>query len=185
MKVSIGDVSLWFDVHGQKLVADGPKLIERPTLVLLHGGPGFDHTYFKPKFSRYRRDRPSRGVRPRANGRSDPGAPSDGRWSSGATTSCVLRRTRHREACRHRQFVRRDGRDRVRGPTSRSTRASSCWTRRARVWTTRRCSPCSSAWAATAPPKSHGGSGAIPARRRWATMARSAFPCTPAAARWR
>jgi pimeloyl-ACP methyl ester carboxylesterase len=79
MKVSIGDVGLWFDVHGQKLVADGPKLVERPTLVLLHGGPGFDHSYFKPKFSRYAEIGQVVAYDHRANGRSDAGDPE--RWT--------------------------------------------------------------------------------------------------------
>ena len=29
----------------------GRALREKPTLVLLHGGPGFDHALFKPAFS--------------------------------------------------------------------------------------------------------------------------------------
>jgi pimeloyl-ACP methyl ester carboxylesterase len=34
------------------LVPDGPAMRERPTVVLLHGGPGgFDHSYFKPDFT--------------------------------------------------------------------------------------------------------------------------------------
>jgi pimeloyl-ACP methyl ester carboxylesterase len=50
--VRVGDVRLFFDVEGAKLVPDGARLRERPTLVLLHGGPGFDHSSFKPLFSR-------------------------------------------------------------------------------------------------------------------------------------
>ena len=47
MRVSIGDVRLYFDVDGPKLVPSGPWMIERPTLLLLHPGPGFDHTVYK------------------------------------------------------------------------------------------------------------------------------------------
>jgi predicted PilT family ATPase len=36
-----------------KLVPDGPRLRERPTLILLHGGPGMDHSSFKSPFSRF------------------------------------------------------------------------------------------------------------------------------------
>ena len=43
--------TLFFDVEGAKLVADGPRMREKPTLLLLHGGPGFDHSGFKPAFS--------------------------------------------------------------------------------------------------------------------------------------
>ena len=53
MNVDVNGTRLWFDVDGAALVPDGPAMRERPTVVLLHGGPGsFDHTYFKPEFSR-------------------------------------------------------------------------------------------------------------------------------------
>jgi proline iminopeptidase len=52
VRVDIGDgVRLWFDVEGLGLVADGDAMVERPTLVLLHGGPGMDHSVLKPAFS--------------------------------------------------------------------------------------------------------------------------------------
>ncbi len=47
MYVDIGDVVLFFDTDGAKLVGDGPDMRERPTLLLLHGGPGFDHSHLK------------------------------------------------------------------------------------------------------------------------------------------
>jgi len=47
MFVSVGDVRLYVDVDGAKLVPDGMSMRERPTIVLLHGGPGFDHTPYK------------------------------------------------------------------------------------------------------------------------------------------
>ncbi|MGH7865421.1 MAG: alpha/beta fold hydrolase [Candidatus Binataceae bacterium] len=51
MRVNVGDGKLFFDVEGAKLVPDGPQMRERPTLVLLHGGPGFDHSIWKPDMS--------------------------------------------------------------------------------------------------------------------------------------
>jgi pimeloyl-ACP methyl ester carboxylesterase len=48
MYVKVNGVRIYFDVENAGLVADGPKMREKPTLVLLHGGPGFDHTIFKP-----------------------------------------------------------------------------------------------------------------------------------------
>ncbi|MBH9551480.1 alpha/beta fold hydrolase [Inhella gelatinilytica] len=44
-------VRLFVDVEGLGYVVDGPRLREKPTLILIHGGPGFDHTGFKPFFS--------------------------------------------------------------------------------------------------------------------------------------
>lgn len=54
MKVDIGDgFRLFFDVEGAKYVERDGVMVEKPTLVLLHGGPGFDHSAFKPKFSAF------------------------------------------------------------------------------------------------------------------------------------
>jgi proline iminopeptidase len=51
--VEVKERRLWFDVDGPALVPDGPAMRERPTVVLLHGGPGsFDHSYLKPDFGR-------------------------------------------------------------------------------------------------------------------------------------
>jgi pimeloyl-ACP methyl ester carboxylesterase len=44
-------VRLYFDVEGMGLVPDGESFREQPTLVLLHGGPGMDHTGWKPRLS--------------------------------------------------------------------------------------------------------------------------------------
>jgi len=40
MHVRVNGVRLFFDVEGAKLVPDGPVMREKPTLLLLHGGPG-------------------------------------------------------------------------------------------------------------------------------------------------
>jgi proline iminopeptidase len=47
VRVSIGDARLYFDIDGAKFVPHGPWMMERPTLLLLHPGPGFDHTVYK------------------------------------------------------------------------------------------------------------------------------------------
>jgi len=39
MQVTVNGVRLFFDVEGAKFVADGPAMREKPTLLLLHGGP--------------------------------------------------------------------------------------------------------------------------------------------------
>jgi hypothetical protein len=51
MRVDIGGCRLFFDVKGAKLRADGPRMREVPTVLLLHGGPGSDHSLFKPAYS--------------------------------------------------------------------------------------------------------------------------------------
>ena len=53
MQVDVNGTRLWFDVDGPALVPRGDSMEPRPTLVLMHGGPGsYDHSYFKPWFSR-------------------------------------------------------------------------------------------------------------------------------------
>jgi predicted esterase len=49
MMVSVGDVRLFVDVDGAKLVPDGEAMRERPTIVMLHGN-GADHSPFKENF---------------------------------------------------------------------------------------------------------------------------------------
>lgn len=52
VRIAVNGTRLWFDIDGPALVPDGDRLRERPTLVLLHGGPGgFDHSYLRPHFA--------------------------------------------------------------------------------------------------------------------------------------
>ena len=52
MQVDVNGTRLWFDIDGAVLDPDGPVMRERPTIVLIHGGPGsYDHSYFKPDFA--------------------------------------------------------------------------------------------------------------------------------------
>ncbi len=45
------DTTLYFDVEGAGLVPDGPAMRQRPVALVVHGGPGGDHTGFKPAMS--------------------------------------------------------------------------------------------------------------------------------------
>lgn len=47
MKVSVRGIELFFDVDGAKLALDGPWMRDRPTVLLLHTGPGIDHSFYK------------------------------------------------------------------------------------------------------------------------------------------
>jgi len=47
MRARIRGTEIYFDIDGPGLVADGDKMVERPVLFLLHGGPGGDHVSFK------------------------------------------------------------------------------------------------------------------------------------------
>ena len=50
MRVNVNGVRLFFEVIGSKFALDGPRMREKPTLILLHGGPGFDHSNYRPAF---------------------------------------------------------------------------------------------------------------------------------------
>ncbi|MGO9876863.1 MAG: alpha/beta fold hydrolase [Acidimicrobiia bacterium] len=64
---------------------------ERPTLVLLHGGPGFDHSSFKPDYGCLAEVAQIVYLDHRGNGRSDRGDPSDWRldvWADDVRAFC-------------------------------------------------------------------------------------------------
>ena len=51
MLIEVNNSRLYVDIVGSGLVAKGPEMIERPTVFILHGGPGMDHTTMKPDFN--------------------------------------------------------------------------------------------------------------------------------------
>ena len=77
MRIRVRDTTLFFDVEGAKLEADGKQMREKPTLLLLHGGPGFDHSSFKPQFSALADVAQVVYLDHRGNGRSDTGTPDE------------------------------------------------------------------------------------------------------------
>lgn len=80
MRISVNGVRLFFEVLGPRLRIDGPRMQERPTLLLLHGGPGVnDHSGFRPGFEQLTDVAQVILIDHRGNGRSDSG-PRD-RWT--------------------------------------------------------------------------------------------------------
>ncbi|MFC5650346.1 alpha/beta fold hydrolase [Paenibacillus solisilvae] len=51
MYANINGTRIFFDVEGAGFVPDGPLLREKPVCFVLHGGPGGDHTIYKPALS--------------------------------------------------------------------------------------------------------------------------------------
>ena len=51
MHVLVNGVRLFFDVEGASLMPDGSAMRKKPTLLMLHGGPGADHSIYKPDYS--------------------------------------------------------------------------------------------------------------------------------------
>jgi pimeloyl-ACP methyl ester carboxylesterase len=85
VQVDANGTRLWFDVEGAALVPDGAEMHERPTVVLLHGGPGsFDHSYFKPEFSRLAEVAQVVYLDLPGHGRSEWGDPADWSFESAA-----------------------------------------------------------------------------------------------------
>jgi proline iminopeptidase len=80
MHVDVNGTRLWFDVDGPAIVPDGREMRDRPTVVLLHGGPGsWDHSYLKPDFARLAKDAQVVYLDLRDHGRSARGDPAN--WS--------------------------------------------------------------------------------------------------------
>src|SRR5712675_865943 len=79
MHVSVNGVRLFFDVEGAKFVLDGPVMREKPVLLMLHGGPGADHSIYRPAYSALADVAQIVYLDHRGNGRSEDG-PQDG-WN--------------------------------------------------------------------------------------------------------
>ena len=83
------DTRLFVDIEGPGLVPDGPRMRERPTLILLHGGPGYDHSGFKPLFGRLADVAQVVYVDHRGHGRSDRRPPEE--WTLDTFADDVVR----------------------------------------------------------------------------------------------
>jgi proline iminopeptidase len=51
MRAKLRGTEIYFDVEGAGLVPDGGRMVEKPPAFVIHGGPGGDHSGFKPAFS--------------------------------------------------------------------------------------------------------------------------------------
>ena len=74
MFVDVGTARIFFDTVGSKLAIAGEAMVERPTLIVMHGGPGFDHSGMRPYFDRFADTHQVLYIDHRGNGRST-GAP--------------------------------------------------------------------------------------------------------------
>lgn len=51
MRARVRDTEIYFDIEGASLVPEGPRMREKPVAFVIHGGPGSDHSGFKPSLS--------------------------------------------------------------------------------------------------------------------------------------
>ena len=91
MQVTVNGAKLFVDIEGPGLVAEGPRMRQKPTLILLHGGPGADHSVYKPAFSALGDLCQIVYYDHLGNGRSDYGKPEDwtlARWGDDVKGLC-------------------------------------------------------------------------------------------------
>ena len=91
MEIDVNGTRLWFDIDGPALVPDGATMRERPTVVLVHGGPGsYDHSYFKPDFGHLTRSAQVVYLDLRGHGRSAPTAVNEWTFEACADDVCAF-----------------------------------------------------------------------------------------------
>lgn len=91
MRIEIDGGRLFFDVVGAKLVPDGVRMIERPTVIALHGGPGGDHSYLKYELAPLANVAQLVFPDMRSTGRSDPASSEQwtvDRWADDVRALC-------------------------------------------------------------------------------------------------
>lgn len=91
MRIRVRGLSLYFDVEGMGLEPHGSTMRHKPSLILIHGGPGFDHTGFKPAFSQLADTAQIFYLDVRGCGRSDRGDPAQWKlaeWAQDLAAFC-------------------------------------------------------------------------------------------------
>mgnify|MGYP001331693525 CR=1 FL=1 len=76
MRAKLRDAEIYYDVDGMGLMPDEGRMVERPTLFLLHGGPGGDHSSFKAQVADLRDVAQLVYIDHRGSGRSAPADPA-------------------------------------------------------------------------------------------------------------
>src|SRR5271168_534778 len=91
MFITVNGQSIFFDVVGSKLSPEGPLMREKPTLLVLHGGPGFDHSTLRGDFDGFADLAQVVYLDHRGNGRSVPSDPANwtlAQWGDDVRAVC-------------------------------------------------------------------------------------------------
>ncbi|HEY0302009.1 MAG TPA: alpha/beta hydrolase [Rhizomicrobium sp.] len=70
MFVTVNGARIFFDTAGAGLALDGERMARKPALIVMHGGPGFDHSTMRPYFDRFADTHQVIYIDHRGNGRS-------------------------------------------------------------------------------------------------------------------
>lgn len=90
MYIEVDGARLFFDTMGAQLAIAGERMAERETLIVMHGGPGFDHTTLRPYFDRFADTHQVVYLDHRGNGRSsgDSGTWTLAQWGRDVKVFC-------------------------------------------------------------------------------------------------
>jgi len=90
MFIDVEGAKIFFDTAGSELAIDGERMVKRPTLIVMHGGPGFDHSTLRPYFDRFADAFHVVYIDHRGNGRStgDPATWTLARWADDVKAFC-------------------------------------------------------------------------------------------------
>ena len=147
MRARLRGTEIYFDVEGMGLVPDGNVMRERPVALLIHGGPGGDHSGFKPAFTPLAHSMQLVYFDHRGQGRSAEGDPD--RYTLDENVEDMEALRQHlgpRSDRQHWHQLRRHRRDGARHPVSRQ-RLAACADRHRGSWRFHRASQADSACA--------------------------------------
>jgi pimeloyl-ACP methyl ester carboxylesterase len=90
MFVTVNGARIFFDTVGSGLAIDGERMAQKPALIVMHGGPGFDHSTMRPYFDRFADTHQVIYLDHRGNGRSggDPATWNLAQWGDDVKGLC-------------------------------------------------------------------------------------------------
>ncbi|MGD0193122.1 MAG: alpha/beta hydrolase [Rhizomicrobium sp.] len=90
MFVDVNTARIFFDTAGSQFAIDGETMVERQSLIVMHGGPGFDHSTMRPYFDRFADTHHVVYIDHRGNGRSsgDPDTWTLAQWGDDVKAFC-------------------------------------------------------------------------------------------------
>lgn len=90
MYIELDSARIYFDTVGSQLACEPASMREKPTLVVMHGGPGFDHSTLRPYFDRFADTHQVLYIDHRGNGRSsgEPATWNLAQWGDDVKAIC-------------------------------------------------------------------------------------------------